>query len=466
MSKFAADAGSKVGLEIWRIEKLDPVPWPKEKHGVFMSGDCFIVLSTRENKHGTLEQDLHFWLGRDSSQDEQGAVAYQTVTLDDQCGGRPVQHREVQGHESAAFLSLFDSVQYLDGGVDSAFNKVHYPYPNPNPDPYHNTYPNPNPKVDRDAYETRLFQIKGRRHARVAQVELSASSLNSGDVFVLDGGLILTQWNGASANKYEKFKALEFVTKLNDHERGARAQIVVLEEGKDDDDEAFWAALGGSRADVKSAEEGGSDDVKPTPAKIFGLDGSLVAEGKLHKETLATDGIFIVDSGSAVAVWVGRGADAAARKEAMTRGTEYLASSGKPAWTPLTRVVEGAETPIFKGLFVQWDPPRTVDVSTPAAKKEKTVANTSEMHQRRQQAEEKMADDGSGSIKVWRIEDFAKVPLPESQYGEFFAGDAYIVLYTYLKNNREHYIIYFWIGKVSFPLLFFGVVMISLGWSS
>jgi len=120
------NAGKKVGLQIWRIEKFKVKAWPTDQYGSFFDGDSYICLNTY-NKPGlpALLFDVHFWLGTHTSQDEAGTAAYKTVELDDKLGGAPIQHREVQGHESDLFLSYFNNqIKLLSGGVDSGFKHV------------------------------------------------------------------------------------------------------------------------------------------------------------------------------------------------------------------------------------------------------------------------------------------------------------------------------------------------------
>ena len=54
-----------------------------------------------------------------------------------------------------------------------------------------------------------------------------------------------------------------------------------------------------------------------------------------------------------------------------------------------------------------------------------------------------MPDDGSGSKKVWRIEDMELVEVGEDQSNFLYNGDCYVILYTY--NDSEN-IVYFWQG--------------------
>jgi hypothetical protein len=45
--------------------------------------------------------------------------------------------------------------------------------------------------------------------------------MNSGDVFLLDTGEVIYQWNGAQSSRKEKAAALEMSTKIKSERRGA-----------------------------------------------------------------------------------------------------------------------------------------------------------------------------------------------------------------------------------------------------
>jgi gelsolin len=329
-------AGKKAGVEVWRIEKFKVVHWPKDQYGTFYDGDSFIVLHSY--KHPELEKllyNVHFWLGKNTSQDEAGAAAYKTVELDDLLGQLPVQFREVQGFESDEFLQLFKpSIKVLSGGVDSGFNKV-----------------------KPEEYKPRLLHIKGnRKHIKVNQVECTAASLNQGDVFILDAGLNLYQWNGTEAGLPEKRKANEIVTALRD-ERLGKPKIHVVD-GVEDVPE-FWKVLG-DKKQVKGAKEGGDDNVvlKNHVKKLLRVSNASgkmemteIASGALRKLMLDPNDVFIVDSDPTMFVWVGDHANKEERAEAFNYANAYLAKNNRPLTTPVVRIVQGSSNAAFEAVF-------------------------------------------------------------------------------------------------------------------
>ncbi|KAG6512301.1 hypothetical protein ZIOFF_030401 [Zingiber officinale] len=56
------------GLEIWRIENFCPVLMESSSHGKFFTGDSYVILKTTALKNGSLQHDIHYWLGKDTSQ--------------------------------------------------------------------------------------------------------------------------------------------------------------------------------------------------------------------------------------------------------------------------------------------------------------------------------------------------------------------------------------------------------------
>lgn len=115
--------GLDVGLHVWRIEQFKVVHWPREQYGQFHTGDSYIVLNTyRRGMAAALYFDVYIWIGSESSQDEYGTAAYKMVECDDYLGGRAVQHREVQGHESE--VGILQEAGIVEAGHCSK------PYPN------------------------------------------------------------------------------------------------------------------------------------------------------------------------------------------------------------------------------------------------------------------------------------------------------------------------------------------------
>jgi gelsolin len=310
--KAMHDRTPKVGFDVWRIEKFTVKKWPKEKFGHFHTGDSYILLRTYK-KEDKFAYDIHFWLGTETTQDEAGTAAIKTVELDDSLGQVPVQHREVQEHESPQFLSYFKDkggIRILQGGIESGFNKV-----------------------KPTEYKPRLLHIKGKRNVRVTQVEMSWKSLNSGDVFVLDAGMKLWQWQGNKCSGQERIKAASLMTAIDDERGGKPVKFNIAEDDKDSDSEVkeFWDIVGGKGGEIAAADDLDDKWEEGFPAQLYRISdakGSLKitheGTGIIPKSKLDTKDVFLLDVGNEVFVWVGLKASAAEKKNAMGMAQTYL----------------------------------------------------------------------------------------------------------------------------------------------
>jgi len=334
--------GEEVGIRIWRIEKFKVVATPTEDYGTFYSGDSYILLRTykKDPQAPKLSWDIHFWLGTNTTQDEMGTAAYKTVELDDYLGTEPVQHREVQGYESDLFLSYFkNNIRILEGGVDSGFRHV-----------------------KPTEYKPRLLHLKGQKKIRVTEVSLSSKSLNEGDSFILDHGLDIYQWMGAKSGPGEKTKARDLCTALKSERKGLPRVHVLTQGDKGDEMVDFWKALGGEGA-IKTAEEGGSDKEAENQGqairKLFKLSDAsgkleftLVAQGNAIKRSqLDPNDVFIFDVGQEIFTWIGKGASPDERAKAMQSAQDYLKAQSRPAYLPITRILQGGENEVFETAF-------------------------------------------------------------------------------------------------------------------
>jgi len=338
--KAWAVAGKKPGLQAWRIEKFQVIPNKEAIAGAFFSDDSYIVLNTyKEPDAPKLKWDIHFWLGATTSQDEMGTAAYKTVELDDFLGTEPVQHREVMGSESGLFLSYWKEsggMRILEGGIASGFNHV-----------------------KPTEYVPRLLHLKGKKNIRVTQVPLKAASLNEGDVFILDMGLTIYQFQGKKAGMNEKARGAQLCRTL-DTDRSGRAKIITFRQGDKDDEDImkFWEAFGGKPQTISA--EAGDDEAweKDTTKSLWHLSdasGSLVfkevAKGKVVKSLLKSDDVFIFDIGSEVFAWVGKGASDKEKKMALKYAQDYLKDHKRPDSLPISKILEGSENSVFNNSF-------------------------------------------------------------------------------------------------------------------
>lgn len=443
--------GQEAGIVIWRIEQMEVKPVPVSQYGSFYSGDSYIVLHTKQTKGGSVEWNIHFWLGKDTSQDEAGAAAIKSVELDDVLGGSPVQHREVQEHESNLFLSYFKKgIRYLEGGVASGFHHVE------------------------DETVKRLLRVKGRRNVRIHEVPLSADSMNKGDCFILDSGPNVYIWTGENSGRMERIKAIQAANTIRDDLHGGRSVVKIIDAASSGGEvqEFFDELGGGSSADIKDADSGGDDttfersvETEVSLHKICDDSGSVqiekIAEKPLKQEYLESSDCFLLDGGvNGLFVWIGRAASKKERVEAMNYANKYIEQHGYPNWVHVKRIIDQAEPPIFKQYFSLWKEPED-QVGLGRVYTEEQIASSgfeiTSLHRGKRvllcksagRACGFMPDDGSGNVEIWRIENFDMVPIDPAAYGVFFGGDSYLVKYTYEKHGSERYIIYFWQGQSS-----------------
>ncbi|XP_069403742.1 supervillin isoform X5 [Ovis canadensis] len=285
-----------------------------------------------------------------------------------------------------------------------------------------------------------LLQVKGRRHVQTRLVEPRASSLNSGDCFLLLSPHHCFLWVGEFANVIEKAKASELASLIQTkRELGCRATYIqTVEEGINTHTHAakdFWKLLGG-QASYQSAGDPKEDELYETAIIetncIYRLmDDKLVPDddywGKIPKcSLLQSKEVLVFDFGSEVYVWHGKEVTLAQRKIAfqlakhLWNGTfDYencdinpldpgecnplipRKGQGRPDWAIFGRLTEHNETILFKEKFLDW-----TELKRPNKR------NASELAQHK--------DDARAEVKPYDVT--RMVPVPQTAAGTVLDG--------------------------------------------
>lgn len=355
--------GKKVGIYVWRVEKFLIKPWPKNQYGQFFRGDSYIILNSFGSDPKNLQHDIHIWIGSESTQDEYGTAAYKMVEADDYLGGAAVQHRQIEGNEASEFVDYFDHLEYLDGGIETGFNKVEPTKEKPH-----------------------FFKFRVRENTKkgeLVQVPMSTSSMDSGSGFILfaDKGTVWA-WHGKDCKPMAKIACTHQGEKLC-----TLGTVTVLAQGDGDDEETeFWDYLkggssSGSSGGDKSRSIGGAtfskardiDLPKEYKPKLFlvhsdptkelkqvGL-GELIKRaaslklggggGFLNRSSLDDSNVFLLDTGWKIFIWVGKAADSGEKVAALGAADQYAEMEPRARELPVTVLKAGQERSGFMSYF-------------------------------------------------------------------------------------------------------------------
>ena len=274
-------------LKIWRIEKSQLKKWPESKYGIFYEGDSFIVLK----KNNMEDINAHVWIGCESTPDETGLASFKLLQLDNYFNKNTNIYYESQGYESELFLSYFQYISILKGGIKEDEEKE-----------------------ETKQYQPRLFHIRSSgSNVKSKQVPINQKSIYTGDVYLFDLGLKLFNWRGIKSNGYEKFHGAVLAEKIKS-KRNNKINIITIDEGMNSKNNI--EAQKEFDSYIKRYEQDYESTLEKTQGINFDKDfkklmrlaeenGNFSFKEEVYsKNSLESKDTFVIDRGDAVVVWI------------------------------------------------------------------------------------------------------------------------------------------------------------------
>ncbi|XP_039764730.1 villin-like protein quail isoform X2 [Pararge aegeria] len=449
---------------VWRITESSTELLPRSHYGTFYDGDAYLVYSCslpgqpagpdvirreiKENGNGEYaERHVHAWTnGTGERGGILGALALRRASqLLAQVGTPLVLHRETATKESPRMLSYFrDGIRILRSGVMNG--------------------------------GPRLYRVRGHRPVVLQLEPVSWAQLSSDGVFVLDTSNLIVLWLGRAANLIEKIFGAKIAYRMaRGPEKGMMVRrIAIAHDGYEQTLPTSDRELLNKLLELRSRSMRPAPSVieSPRPSRLYKVTQpprvspitmpsqkpaarlEEIKRAPLYREDLREDSVYIIDGGSrGVWAWVGSSAPVAEARGALA-AARGLARAKRLAG-PVATMVSGREPLEFAALFHLWswaDARR--DVRVRAARSATTKLDAVSLASNAWlAAEAQVPDDGSGSLRMWRVrgeaEGGALQELEKPQTAAFYDQDCYLALYTYHTPTGDQTILYYWMGGSS-----------------
>jgi gelsolin len=245
---------------------------------------------------------------------------------------------------------------------------------------------------------------------------------------------------GLKAKRVEKMKAISAANQIRDQDHNGRANVHIVDEFSSEVDQNHFFEVLGSGSPAQVPDESVAEDDEAFERKdesattlytVSDASGNLkvdpIGQKPLKQEMLNTNDCFILDTGSGIYVWVGKKATDQEKKQAISRAQGFLQTKKYPAWTKVSRIVEGAESAPFKQYFFTWrDHGATHSRLIRAANDDDSDTATdvefdaSVLHKLKKSGGRAlgfMPDNGEGDAEVWIVNKMELEPVPVENYG-------------------------------------------------
>lgn len=244
-------------------------------------------------------------------------------------------------------------------------------------------------------------------------------------------------WIGRSSSSTERIHSLNIANKLRDSSQ--LTEIAIIDDGYEQSMKEIkkieWNKyLNLSQRIVHPIEINGS--LSSVQLKLFkcGYSNSKYRIEEIKTDSLEqtdlidADSAYIIDSGHfGVWIWVGRSAKIQEKVEAMRNARGFVKKKKYNSNTPVVRVIDGFEPIEFILLFPTW-----IDSENNSSNFSKMLGKLDSltlMQRPKVAAQTQLIDDGSGEVKIYRINCNKMVELPKTTAGSFYSGDCFIILY-------------------------------------